>query len=190
MWPNETEDSQSMPMWMLAGGFLAAGDVEVAPARRAGADEDRVPAFGQQRLQAVDALAAAELDAEVEDVAAFLVDDGFGQAEARDLRADHAAGLRVLVEHHAVVAERREVAGDRERGRAAADQRDALAVLRRRRLGQAVADVVLVVGGDALEAADRDRLLLDASAPAGRLARPVAGAPEDPGNTLDFQLTM
>ncbi len=160
-------------------GFLAAGNVEVAPARRAGADEDRVPAFGEQRLQAVDALAADELDAEVEDVVALLVDDRFGQAEARDLRADHAARLRVLVEHDAVIAERREVARDRERGGAAADQRDALAVLLDRRLRQAVADVVLEVGGDALEAADRDRLLLDPAAPAGRLARPVAGAPED-----------
>ena len=78
----------------VLGRFLAAGDVEVAAARRAGADEDRVPAFRQQRLHAVDALAAAEFDAEVEDVAAFLVDDGVGQAEFRDLRADHAAGFR------------------------------------------------------------------------------------------------
>ena len=46
-------------------------------------------------------------------------------------------------------------------------------------LRQAVADVVLEVGGDALEPADRDRLLLDAAAPAGRLAGPVAGAPEN-----------
>ena len=28
-----------MPMWMLAAGLLAAGHVEVAPARRAAADE-------------------------------------------------------------------------------------------------------------------------------------------------------
>ena len=77
----------------VGGGFLAAGNVEVAAARRAGADEDRVVAFGEQRLQAVDALAAAELDAEVEDVVALLVDHRFGQAEFRDLRADHAAGL-------------------------------------------------------------------------------------------------
>ena len=55
----------------VGGGFLAAGNVEVAAARRAGADEDRVAAFGQQRLQAVDALAADELDAEVEDVVAL-----------------------------------------------------------------------------------------------------------------------
>ena len=60
-WPNDTEASQSMPMWMLAAASLAARDVQVAPARRAAADEDRVVALGQQRLHRVDALAAAEL---------------------------------------------------------------------------------------------------------------------------------
>ena len=45
-------------------------------------------------------------------------------------RADHAAGLGIAVEHDDVIAERRQVARDRQRGRAAADQRDALAVLR------------------------------------------------------------
>ena len=44
-------------------------------------------------------MAAPELDAEVEDVAALLVDHGLGQAEPRDLRADHAAGLGILIEH-------------------------------------------------------------------------------------------
>ena len=163
----------------VLGRFLAAGNVEVAPARRAGADEDRVPALRQQRLHTVDARAAAELDAEIEDVAAFFVDHGVGQAEFRDLRADHAAGFGIAVEHHAMIAERREVARDGERSRPAADQRDALAVLLLRRLRQPRLDVVLVIGGDALQAADRHRLVLDAHAPAGRLARPVAGAPED-----------
>ena len=46
IWPNETLDSQSMPIWMLAGGLLAAGDVEIAAARRAAADKDRVPILG------------------------------------------------------------------------------------------------------------------------------------------------
>ncbi len=113
----------------VLGRFLAAGNVEIAAARRAGADEDRVPAFRQQRLHAVDAFAAAEFDAEAEDVAGLLVDDAVGQAEFRDLRADHAAGFRVAVEHHDVIAERRQIARHRERGGAAADQRDALAVL-------------------------------------------------------------
>src|SRR5262249_10210056 len=155
--------------------FLAAGDVEVAPARRARADEHRVELLAQQRLHAVDTPAADELHAEVEDVAALLVDDGLRQAEARDLGADHAARLRVLVEDDAVVAERREVARHGERGGAAAYERDALAVLARRRLGQAVADVVLIVRRHSFETADRDRLLLDAHAPACGFARPVAG---------------
>ena len=165
----------------IGRGFLAAGNVEVAPARRAGADEDRVPALGQQRFEAVDARAAAEFDAEIEDVVAFLVDDALGQAEARDLGADHAAGFRILVDHHAVVAEWRQIARHRQRGGAAAHQRDALPILDGSRLGQAVADVVLEVGCYALEAADRHRLFLHASAPAGRFARPVARAPEDSG---------
>ena len=59
MWPKETLDSQSMPIWMLAAASCRPGHVEVAAARRAGADEDRVVALGEQRLQAVDALAEA-----------------------------------------------------------------------------------------------------------------------------------
>ena len=159
---------------------LPAGHVEVAPARRAGADENRVEPLAEQRPQAVDALPVAGLDpADADDVADLLVDHLFGQAEARDLAADHAAALSFAVEQHDVVAERREVARDGERGRAGADQRDTLAVARDRRFRQGRADVVLVVGGDALQAADRDGLRLDAPAAAGRLAGPVAGAAED-----------
>ena len=69
-----------------------------------------------------------EGNAEVEDVVHLLVDHFERQAEARDLRPDHAAGARVLVEHGDVVAERREVARDGERRRAGADAGDALAV--------------------------------------------------------------
>jgi len=77
----------------VGGGFLAAGNVELAPARCARADEHRVPAFRQQRLEAVDALATDELDAEPEDITALLVDDALRQPEARDLGADHSARL-------------------------------------------------------------------------------------------------
>ncbi len=48
----------------VGGRFLAAGNVELAAARRAGADEDRVPALGHQGLQAVDPLALAQRHAE------------------------------------------------------------------------------------------------------------------------------
>jgi hypothetical protein len=100
----------------VGGGLGAAGDVEVATARRTRADEDRVPAFGEEGLEAVDALTRPEIDAEIEDIAALLVDHRFGQAEARNLRANHAARLGVAIEHDAVVAERREIARDGERG--------------------------------------------------------------------------
>ena len=64
IWPNDTLESQSMPIWMLARRFPAPGNVEIAPARRAAADENRVVAFGDQRLEAVDAPSAYELTAE------------------------------------------------------------------------------------------------------------------------------
>src|SRR5207245_11730086 len=88
--------------------FLAAGNVELAAARRARTDEDRIPALRQQRLEAVDALAAVKFDAEIEDIVAFLVDDRFRQTDARNLRADHASRLGVLVEPHALLAAARE----------------------------------------------------------------------------------
>ena len=179
VWPNDTEDSQSMPIWMFLAASLRPG---MSRSRPRGAPE---PTKIASKSSASSAFmlsmrcAAAEFDAEIEDVAAFLVDDAVGQAEFRDLRADHAAGLRIAVEHHAGVAERRQIARHRERGRPAADQRDALAVLLLRRFRQPLLDVVFVVGGDALQAADRHRLVLDAHAPAGRLAGAVAGAPEN-----------
>ena len=51
---------------------------------------------------------------------------------------------------------------------------------------QIAADVALVVGRDALQPADRDRLLLDPAAAAGRLARAVAGAAENAGKDVRF----
>ena len=168
----------------------AAGQRQVASARCAAADEHGVVALRHQLLQAVDALAADEFDAEVEDVAGFLVDDFLGQAEFGDLAADEAARLGLGVEDRDLVAVLGQVARHRQRGRAGADAGDALAVLLGRRLRQAVADIVLVVGGDALEAADRHRLLarlvLDARTAAGRLARAVAGASQHAGEDIRF----
>src|SRR5262249_10734005 len=94
----------------VSGGFPAARNIEVAPRGRSGADKDGVAIPGEQLSEAVDGLTATELDAEIENVVAFLIDDGLRQAEPRNLRADHAAGLGVAIEHHAGVAERSEVA--------------------------------------------------------------------------------
>ena len=163
----------------VRGGFRAAGHVEIATARRAGADEDRVIALVDHALEAVDARSMAEVHAEVEHVAHLLVDHRFRQAEFRDLRAHEAAGFRFGIENGDIVAERRQIARDGEGGRSRADAGDALAVFLLRLEGHALAHVFLEVGGDALEAADGDRLVLDATAPAGGFARAIARAPEN-----------
>ena len=177
----------------LRRGFRATGKLQIASARRAAADEHGVVVFGEHRFHRIDAPAADEFDAEIEDVAGFLVDDFFGQAKARHLRAHETAGFCVGFEHGDVIAERNEIARDGERRRTGADAGDALTVLLRRGFRQPVADVVLEIGGDALQAADRDglgfRILvvrLDAAAPAGRLARAIAGASEDSGKDIRF----
>src|SRR5436190_18593455 len=183
---------------MNVGRRLAsAGNVEIAATRRAAADEDRIPLLdripGNELRERVDARAAAEFDAAVDDVADLLVDDAVWKAKLRNLRAHHAAGLGVAVEHDALVAERREIARDGQRRGACADQCDALAVARLRRLRQPRPDIFLVIGGDALQPADGHRLrlrldlamlgrsFLDAATPARRLARPIARASEDSG---------
>ena len=107
--------------------LLPPGNIQISSAGGAGADEDGVVAFGEQRFHAVD-FSLLELRAEVEDVADLLVDHLHRQAEARDLGPDHAAGAVVLVEHGDVVAERREVARHGERGGAGADAGDAAPV--------------------------------------------------------------
>ncbi len=164
--------------------FLAAGYVEVAAARRAGADEDRVVPLRQQCLQAAHAFVQPCRDAEAKNIAHLFVDHLLRQAEARDLGADHAAGLGVVVIDHDLVADRRKVACDGEGGRPAADAGDALAVSRLGRARQARGDVAFVIGRDTLQAADRDRLLLHPAAPAGRLAGAVASAAENAGEDV------
>ncbi len=169
----------------IGGCFLAAGDVQFAAARRAGADEDRVILLVEQLLQAVDAMAALELDAEAQDVAGLFVDHAIGQTEFWNLAAHHAARLGIGIEHRAVIAERCEVARHRKRSRTATDQRDALAVLRQR-LRHAMFDVVLEVGGNALQTADCNRRFLDAAATARRLTRTIAGASQNSGKHIRF----
>ena len=188
IWPNETLDSQSMPMWTFFAASLRPG---ISRSRPRGAPQPTKIASKlsvEQRLQTVDAFVAAKLDAEIEDVVAFLVDHRLRQAEFRDLRAHHAAGFRILIEHDAFVAHWCEIARHRERSGAAADKRNALAVLLFGGFGQAIANVVLEVGGDALEPADRNRIFFDAAAPAGRFARAIAGASENSRKHIRFPI--
>src|SRR6185503_20772850 len=123
-------------------------------------------------------------DAEGDDAVDLLVEHGYGETEGGDVGAHQPAAPGVLLEQHAGVAERHQVARHGEGRRAGADERDALAVLDGGDVGQEGVDLALVVGGDALEAADGDRLLLDTAAAACRLAGAVAHATEDAGENV------
>ena len=92
--------------------FPPAGQIEIAPARRARADEDGIVAFGEQLLHRIDTRIAAEVDTEIEYVADFLVDHFLGQTEARHLRAHKSAALFLGLEHGHVIAERHKIARD------------------------------------------------------------------------------
>ena len=116
VWPKNTLASHSMPTRTLFAASAAAGNVEVAPVRRAAADEDRVVALAEQRLEAVDASRGDETAAGRQRVADLFVDHFVGQAEFRDLAAHHAAGARIGIEHDDLVADRGEIAGDGQRG--------------------------------------------------------------------------
>ena len=84
-WPNDTLESQSMPMWIWSAASRRPGRSRSRPRGAPRADEDRVEVFGEQSLQAVDPMAAAKIDAEIEDIADLLVDHRLGQAEFRNL---------------------------------------------------------------------------------------------------------
>src|SRR5215467_15810434 len=168
----------------VLGRLVVVRDDEVEFARPAAADKDRVPRVAEQALEAFDIFAETGLDSHFEDQVAFFVGDRFGQAETQDLVSHHPAALDVAVEHHAVVAEWHEVAGDGQRSRSSTDKSDAFAVLLPWNLWQIGADVTLVVGGDTLEPADRHRVLLDSAPSAGGLTRPVAGAPQNAGKDV------
>ena len=103
-----------------------------------------------------------------------------GRRNDGNIGAHQAAGLVVLLEDRDFVAERHQIVGDGERRGTRADAGDALAVLRSR--GSAAGrsrDVAAMIGRHALQAADGDRLAVQAAAAAGRLARAVAGAAEN-----------
>src|SRR5690606_10693489 len=90
------------------------------------------------------------------------------------------------------VAQRHEIVGDGQRSRPGADAGEALTVLAGRRLGQKLAYVIAMIGGDALQAADGDWLIVgrsfDAAAPTRGLARTIAHPAENAREHIGFAI--
>src|SRR2546426_12241808 len=76
---------------------LPPGEVEVAAARRARADEQDIIALARQFLHG-SYFSMYERNPQAEDITHFLVDHLKRQAKTRALRPNHTAGARILVE--------------------------------------------------------------------------------------------
>ena len=164
---------------------VTARQFELLAFRCSRADEHRVETSGiQEPPHAVDGRIELELRAHGDHIADFLVEHLRRQPEGRYVGAHQAAGDVELLEDRHVVAERQQIVGDGERGRARADAGDPLAIFLLRRTRQPRTDVVALIGGHPLQAADRHGFLLDAAAAAGGLARPVANAAQNPGKYI------
>jgi hypothetical protein len=152
--------------------FLASG--------RTRAHENGVEASRLQQLaHAVDRMAELQIHAPVRDQGDLLSQHCVRQAEGGDIGAHQAARFGSRLENGDLVAQRREIVGDRQGCAARADAGHPPAVLELRHGWQKSGDIVAQIGRDPLEAAYGHRLLLDATPPASRLAGAVAYAPEN-----------
>src|SRR5580658_941436 len=128
------------------------------------------------------------MNANVQDHADLFVEHALRQAERWNIAAHEPAGHAILLEDRHVIAERRQIIADGQRGRTGTDAGNALAVLDRRRLGQQPLEVAFEVGRDALETADGYRLVLDATAATRRFTWPVAYATENAREYVRFPI--
>ncbi len=158
-------------------GRVVAGDAEPPALRRAGREEDGPIALA---LEVAEGEVAAhrgiqpQVHAEPDDPGDLGLEDIARQPIRRDPDGHHAAGHAHRLEHRDRIAETGEVVRRRHAGRPAAHDADLLRSLHGRRLdGRQLA----VLGGEALERADRDRFVQHAATAhglAGRGADPAA----------------
>ena len=125
-----------------------------------GGEEDRLEALALEVRQGEVAAhrgVELQLDAQAEDPLDLLLEDLARQPVLGDADGHHAAGDRHRLEDGDRVAEAGEVVGGRHAGRPAAHDRDLLGTADRGRDGRQLA----VLGREALEGPDRDRLVQD-----------------------------
>src|SRR4051794_623726 len=104
------------------------------------------------------------VDAEVQNIIDLFVEDPLRQAKGRYLAQHKAAAFVLFIEQVQLIPERCEVSRDRQARRPGSDQSNLTPVRFERRLRHEMFDVVLVIGRDALETTDRDRLFIDTTA--------------------------
>ena len=164
----------------VRGAGLTARELQFLALGRAGAHEDGVePSRLQQLAHARNRVPELQIDAPIRDLGDFLVQHGLWQAERGDIGAHQAAGDGGCLEYDDFIAQRHKIIRHRQRRAARTDAGDTPAVLELRHRRQERGDIVAQIGGNPLESADGDGLLLDATPPASRLAGTIAYATED-----------
>ena len=102
---------------LLASALIpATRDVELLSLWRAAADEDGVEivAWTEQLLEARDRRVVPDFGAHVDDVSRLLIEHAYRKAKGRDVEAHQPAGALILLVDHDLVAEWKEIVGDRE----------------------------------------------------------------------------
>ncbi len=124
----------------------------------------------------------------IQDVVDLLIEHLFRQPKGGNLAAHEAAAGVLFVENMQLIAQWRQVTGHRQRCRTGSHQSDLLAVARRTARRHTLLNTffVAIVRSHALEPADGHRLFLHATAAAGGLAGPVAGATENAREDVGF----
>jgi len=153
---------------VLVGGEDAvqvlAGNIHEPGEPRAGADEDRVVAVLLHELgdrpDLADDVVHLELDTELRQVVHLALHDRLGETELGNAVDEHAASLVQRLEDGHLVTGLDAVARHSEPGGSGADDGDLLAGLRGRLGHRRLTLLRLPVGDEALETADRHRLLL------------------------------
>src|SRR2546423_2236457 len=169
-------------------GLVPPRQLELLPLRRAAADEDRVIAVAKQSSHTRHRCLVPDVDTHVQYDLRLLIEHCGRETERRNVHAHKAASAQMLLIDHDLIAKRHEVVRNRERSRAGADERDALAILLRGNRGQELVNVVPQIGGDALQSADRDRFAVDATAATRGLTRSIARPAENSRKDVRFPI--
>ena len=127
-----------------------------------------------------------EVHTHVRDVTDLFIKHLGGQPETRNIGAHQPTRGVQRLEDSDIVPKWTEIVGNAQRRAASADQGNFLAVLRLGRLRQTRRDVFPVISSNPFQAANSDRLVFDAPAPASWLAWAVTHATQDARKNIGF----